>query len=236
MSKGTCSVDGCGRPIRTAEMCNGHRLMLLAGQPLRPIRPKRPNGTVGTVACEFAGCDRVDFKVGLCVGHYEQRSKGQALRPIKHYMPGGIPLPAVRNEHGHKWCPSCSQWLAQDAFHKSSRQPDGLCGSCKDCGRVHARLTVFRRYSITEQRYDEILAAQGGVCAICKKDCRRGSLSVDHDHTCCPGVKSCGKCVRGLLCRTCNQALGNLRDDPTLMRAAADYVESERATTNPEPH
>jgi hypothetical protein len=46
-----------------------------------------------------------------------------------------------------------------------------------------------------------------------------GHLDHDHDH----GF------VRALLCQRCNFALGLLRDDPGLMRAAADYIEIHRA-------
>src|SRR4029077_2130187 len=37
---------------------------------------------------------------------------------------------------------------------------------------------------------------------------RGALLAVDHDHNCCPGAHSCGKCIRGILCGTCNSALG----------------------------
>jgi hypothetical protein len=53
----------------------------------------------------------------------------------------------------------------------------------------------------------------------------RAPLVVDHDHACCPGRKSCGKCVRGLLCNGCNAALGLAAEDPKVLRTLADYIE-----------
>ena len=67
-------------------------------------------------------------------------------------------------------------------------------------------------YGITEAQYNELLERQGGGCAICgrtqEENGRARYLSVDHDHRCCPGKKSCGKCVRGLLCLRCNNDMG----------------------------
>ena len=65
-------------------------------------------------------------------------------------------------------------------------------------------------YGITADQYDLMLAAQGGGCAICGVTPEHFKLAmpVDHDHACCPGRKSCGQCVRGILCPFCNNALG----------------------------
>ena len=97
-------------------------------------------------------------------------------------------------------------------------------------------LQLRKTYNITQADYDRMLAEQGGCCAICRTDKpgrgrfggRFKNFCVDHDHACCPGKKSCGKCVRGLLCLDCNHALGNLHDDPWAMLNALAYVARAR--------
>jgi hypothetical protein len=91
------------------------------------------------------------------------------------------------------------------------------------------RRMQIRRYGIEWEQYEQMLADQGGVCAICGAPPKGGRTSssrlhVDHDHGCCPGTKSCGECVRGLLCSNCNMAVGLLKDDPTILTAALRYV------------
>ena len=53
------------------------------------------------------------------------------------------------------------------------------------------------------------------------------SLHIDHDHTCCPGSGSCGKCVRGLLCRDCNFALGAAKDSTQTLQNMISYLKRE---------
>lgn len=80
-------------------------------------------------------------------------------------------------------------------------------------------------YNITQDDYNAMLERQNHVCAICKGVNANGySLYVDHDHSCCPGEKSCGKCVRGLLCMTCNFGIGNFKDSPALIDSAREYL------------
>lgn len=85
--------------------------------------------------------------------------------------------------------------------------------------------TLRRKYGITLAEYDAMLTVQGGSCAICRGPQTPGrAFAVDHDHACCSGERSCGKCVRGLLCQGCNLALGGMQDDPERLRAAAEYL------------
>ena len=76
------------------------------------------------------------------------------------------------------------------------------------------------KYGITPEQYDEMVLAQGGVCAICKKADQTvawaGRLHIDHCHT-------TGR-VRGLLCSPCNIALGLIRDDPIVLLGMVDYL------------
>lgn len=79
------------------------------------------------------------------------------------------------------------------------------------------RSHLKRTYNITVEEYDEMLTAQGGVCAICGRAPRDDiSLHVDHCH-------DTGD-IRGILCFRCNNALGDFGHDGRLLQAAADYV------------
>lgn len=85
---------------------------------------------------------------------------------------------------------------------------------------------IQKTYGITPSEYWAIYEAQGGVCAICQRATgARKRLSIDHDHSCCSGKTSCGRCVRSLLCTPCNNMLGHGRDDYEFFRRAADYLE-----------
>jgi hypothetical protein len=84
-------------------------------------------------------------------------------------------------------------------------------------------------YGLTLEQYNEKLKAQDGKCAICKKVPIK--FNVDHDHNCCSITgrkrvdrKTCGKCVRGLLCDGCNTALGRFKDSEEILQRAIDYL------------
>lgn len=89
---------------------------------------------------------------------------------------------------------------------------------------------VRKTYALVDGAYDALKEAQGGVCAICRRATgATRKLSVDHDHRCCNGPVSCGRCVRGLLCRPCNDMLGHMRDDPDAFVRAVVYLRNPPA-------
>ena len=61
-------------------------------------------------------------------------------------------------------------------------------------------------------------------CGMCHEPFEEGQLiHVDHDHACRPEkIRSCRKCVRGLLCHACNAALGHIERKYDLARAFLD--------------
>jgi len=82
----------------------------------------------------------------------------------------------------------------------------------------------MRRFGISLETFNNLLADQGGGCAICGKTeglkvgDRQLRLALDHDHR--TGA------VRGILCNGCNNGLGRFKDDPELLRRAATYLEN----------
>lgn len=114
-------------------------------------------------------------------------------------------------------CTDCGASKIISEFPRNSNSAGGYLNRCKGC--------YARRVSIGTWGIDTSLNTH---CDICEEPFNRDrdrQVVVDHDHTCCPGNKSCGKCVRGVLCPKCNWGLGHFRDNPAYLRAAANYLE-----------
>lgn len=81
-----------------------------------------------------------------------------------------------------------------------------------------------RTYGLTIEDYNLMLEKQNGKCLICngqeihKAQGKRHNLSVDHCH-------ATGK-VRGLLCKSCNQALGLFKENIECLKKAISYLEN----------
>lgn len=76
-----------------------------------------------------------------------------------------------------------------------------------------------RKYGITLEQYEELLAKQNHSCAVCERPASDfpTSLAVDHDH-------KTGR-IRGLLCTHCNYRMVAKHRDGALLRKIADYIE-----------
>lgn len=115
------------------------------------------------------------------------------------------------------------QWQRANPERVKAKQAEYQADGRKSISNRKSHLK--RKYSMTIEEYDEMLAGQGGGCAICGRPPRPDiSLHVDHDH-------ATGK-IRALLCFRCNNALGDFLDDETLLREAARYL--ARAAEDPD--
>ena len=150
---------------------------------------------------------------------------------------------------GRKKCSHCKEAKPPSEFppRKGVRWSLGVDHYCLACHRVlstqwskenpekivaNSRRQNLRQYGLDEAAYSEL----GDTCRICgavEPGYGRKNFFIDHDHACCPPSpgrkRSCGECVRGLLCGDCNFGLSKFKDDPKLLRKAADYIENAMA-------
>lgn len=156
--------------------------------------------------------------------------------PTRAYPQGRTGTPAGHQAHFRASEPTCRACLDAMAA-KAKERPSGK--RAQDRQRAHERdplvwrkANLKAKFGITIEQYDEMLASQGGRCAVCSTAEPGGrwgtNFMVDHDHACCPGPKSCGACVRGLICSPCNVGLGAFGDDVDRLTAAAAYLLSTR--------
>ena len=129
-----------------------------------------------------------------------------------------------------KRCPTCKETKPFADFYKHKGFPNEVHTYCKVCERKRSQdrrstrsdlikaNVIWSRYHINEVEFGSLMAMG---CVICGT---MDSLCVDHDHACCPGSKSCGKCVRGALCRRHNVALGMFKDSLDELMSAVNYL------------
>lgn len=134
-------------------------------------------------------------------------------------------------------CGKCKIEQGLDSYHGNGY--GGLRPDCKTCcnevskvkararreadpegTRAYQRAYLLRKtYGVESSDVDAQLALQGGVCAICgKAPSEKKGLSLDHNH-------DCGS-PRGMLCDSCNLALGLFQDDVLLLSLAIEYLKN----------
>ena len=141
---------------------------------------------------------------------------------------------------GKLLCPSCSTWVKLEDYPQEPSRLHGVSGTCKECAYACQKRTrdmvkdkyfqVEYKYGITKEYYDQLVENQNNKCAICNCEERRmyknriKNLSVDHDH-------DTGR-VRGLLCHSCNSALGFLEDNIDYLLNAVEYLRKHEREIN----
>jgi hypothetical protein len=103
----------------------------------------------------------------------------------------------------------------------------------KEQRRTESQYHLWRKYRMRPEEFQRRLKEQNHCCAACLRPFLESDIPcVDHDHACCPGKRTCGRCVRGLLHRTCNQVLGFFDDDIEKLNHFERYLsESNYETT-----
>jgi hypothetical protein len=184
-------------------------------------------------------------KRGYCSTHNTQWNKFGAVRPVKFSRPapgGKCEICNVQIPEGRRR-KVCSKACAQRKSRHRGERPkvtDCLgCGVeislivrrqdgrlrrsdkkwCNDCADGKVRRRVYK-YDILPEQY---AAANARGCEICRRT--DVNVHVDHDHDCCPGDYTCGKCIRGFLCGSCNRAVGLFNDNIEIILAAATYMQ-----------
>jgi Recombination endonuclease VII len=131
-----------------------------------------------------------------------------------------------------KYCGCCKMHLPVLYFSKNKAKKDGLQERCKSCRSKHhqtvkhlrkkptkeqKRKQLIKSYSLSVKEYETLLKNQNNKCAICySENWGRISPCIDHCHV-------TGK-VRGLLCNTCNMALGLFKDNMEILENAKNYL------------
>ena len=132
---------------------------------------------------------------------------------------------------GTKYCKSCDTTKSIDDFYLRNKTSMVRHSTCKECDKkrvkenhdpvAYRNAELQRRYGITQQDYEVMIAEQNNQCAICnttepggRHD--RGYFVVDHCHT-------TGK-VRKLLCHNCNTALGLVGDNVDTLHKMINYL------------
>lgn len=222
MDNATCLTCQTAPVIRAA---NGRRLKFCSAECRQQrARRLREEARRAAVAADSKTCTRCDRDLPKTEFHADKK----------------------RLDGLYPWCVDCRR-----GYHGSTRRPGPAWESKADYDRARRavlnaapdrqdrwfRTYLWTTFRMTPESYQDLLDKQDGRCAICRSNDpgksrgrEVGRFHVDHDHSCCPGRRSCGRCIRGLLCRGCNTGIGCLRDDPDRLLAAADYVKRGRTS------
>ncbi len=159
---------------------------------------------------------------------FNARSKASYARRVKEQYDPEV-KPAREVPDGHRSYADCGTVKPVADFPRNRSDSTGYATYCKPGHNTRTREAkqrlhggnreyhLRRRYGVGEKEFQELLAEQGGVCAICGSP---DPEHLDHDHR--------TGWVRGILCFNCNGGLGRFKDSPESPARAITYL---RGTT-----
>ncbi|MET8168366.1 endonuclease VII domain-containing protein [Streptomyces sp. NPDC005329] len=161
---------------------------------------------VGAFASNRSRSDGLQVNCRECAAAYYRRRQEAHGKTVR------VRVPTPR---GHKRCPQCETVKPHLEWERNKSSSDGWASYCRACRAERNRISYFqRKYGLTPAELDAMVAEQRGICCICLA---APAEHVDHCH-------KTGR-VRGVLCFSCNAALGQFKDRPDAIRRAAAYVE-----------
>lgn len=113
-------------------------------------------------------------------------------------------------------CPQGHEYTAENTYVSRNKR------HCKTCAATRHTEIRFKKYGVDRKWYENTLRAQNNCCDICGKEFV-SSPHIDHDHT--------SGAARGLLCYSCNSAIGKFQEDPEILKKAIDYLAKFSKTT-----
>lgn len=175
--------------------------------------------------CDESGfgwiCDKQIRYGTKCAAHYAQIRRGVETYPVD--------LIYVVDEIRCRKCTRCQKILPLDNFSAKGRPSKGGAGAvnskCRNCRALAHKLN---QYNLSLEELRARWVAQRGICPVCEDRLMGIDFHTDHDHDCCQGPKSCGKCVRGLLHNYCNTLVGHFETRQRELTNIKKYLSKTR--------
>lgn len=173
---------------------------------------------INSSTCEHDDCSRKYFANGMCRWHYNR-----SLRKTVEQKPCEQCGSNITEVGRRKYCSVACYEIAMRPLRHQWRRDN------PDYRKRQSERQRVRRHGVDPENF-----VPASRCDICGDG--QETLAIDHDHDCCPGKYSCGECIRGFLCNSCNNGLGRFKDDPNLLQAAIEYLRRDNVTENRSPN
>lgn len=159
--------------------------------------------TTVTETCNVEKCQKPRKVRDYCGAHYQSLLKSGQISKISEQRRSEI------SRKSGSWVRPFLQCVISGCEKKS--ETNRLCSKHK---------TFYSRFGLTAVQIQMILDIR--KCESC--GCTDRPICIDHDHSCCSGSKTCGLCIRGILCTSCNAGMGLLGDNLESLLKAVDYL------------